>query len=154
MLKDQANKKAHEGSAHLACEAAGSIRTVASLTREDDCCDLYSQSLEIPLQQSNRTAIWSGLLFSFSQAMVFFVIALVFWYGSLLVSKREYAIFQFFVGLMVGITLFFFCFPFEYVTSLSPPNRARHSVLFKLGTFFPSYPTCPPPRVQLPTSSN
>lgn len=101
VLKDKANKAAHESSAQLACEAAGSIRTVAALTREDDCCDLYSLSLEQPLQSSNRTAIWSNLLYALSQSMSFFVIALVFWYGSRLVSTQEYSVFQFFVGLMV-----------------------------------------------------
>ncbi|KAL0958179.1 hypothetical protein HGRIS_000343 [Hohenbuehelia grisea] len=100
ILKDEANKEAHESSAQLACEAAGSIRTVAALTREDDCCALYSKSLEGPLHRSNRTAFWSNALFSISQATVFFVIALVFWYGSRLVSQREYSTFQFFVVLM------------------------------------------------------
>ncbi|KAG6840985.1 hypothetical protein C0991_002875 [Blastosporella zonata] len=100
VLKDQANKKAHEASAQLACEAAGSIRTVAALTREDDCCELYSQSLEGPLRKSNRTSIWSNLLYSISQSMIFFVIGLVFWFGSVLVSKFEASTFQFFVGLM------------------------------------------------------
>ena len=52
MLKDQANKKA----AQLACEAAGSIRTAAALTREDECLRLYSENLEEPLRKSNRTA--------------------------------------------------------------------------------------------------
>ncbi|KAJ7612414.1 P-loop containing nucleoside triphosphate hydrolase protein [Mycena rosella] len=100
VLKDQRNKAAHEGSAQLACEAAAAIRTVASLTREDDCCALYSKSLEEPLRQSNRTAIWSNLLYALSQSMIFFVIALVFWFGATLVSKREASTFQFFVGLM------------------------------------------------------
>jgi ATP-binding cassette subfamily B (MDR/TAP) protein 1 len=100
VLKDQANKKAHEHSAQLACEAAGSIRTVAALTREDDCCEQYSKSLEVPLKNSNTSAIWSNLLFAFSQSMVFFVIGLVFWYGSRLVSFLEFSTFQFFVGLM------------------------------------------------------
>ncbi|KAJ7016642.1 P-loop containing nucleoside triphosphate hydrolase protein [Mycena alexandri] len=100
VLKDQKNKAAHESSAQLACEAAASIRTVASLTRENDCCDLYSKSLEEPLRQSNRTAIWSNLLYALSQSMIFFVIALVFWFGAGLVSKREISTFQFFVGLM------------------------------------------------------
>jgi len=100
VLKDQANKKAHEDSAQLACEAAASIRTVAALTRENDCCELYSASLDEPLRKSNRTAIWSNLLYSISQSMIFFVIALVFWFGSILVSKQEYSTFQFFVGLM------------------------------------------------------
>jgi ATP-binding cassette subfamily B (MDR/TAP) protein 1 len=57
--------------------------------------------LEEPLRQSNRTAIWSNFLYALSQSMIFFVIALVFWYGATLVSKREASTFQFFVGLMV-----------------------------------------------------
>jgi hypothetical protein len=78
VLKDQTNKQAHEDSAHLACESAGSIRTVAALTREGDCLKLYSESLEEPLRRSNRTAIGSSALFSFTQSLVFFVIALIF----------------------------------------------------------------------------
>ncbi|KAJ2922300.1 hypothetical protein H1R20_g14801, partial [Candolleomyces eurysporus] len=100
VLKDQANKKAHEESAQLACEAAGSIRTVASLTREKDCLEQYSQSLEVPLKNSNRTAIWSNGLYALSQSFAMFVIALVFWYGSKLVSTFEASTFQFFIGLM------------------------------------------------------
>ncbi|KAI0059986.1 P-loop containing nucleoside triphosphate hydrolase protein [Artomyces pyxidatus] len=100
VLKDQKNKKAHEESAQLACEAAGAIRTVASLTREDDCLDQYSKSLDEPLRQSNATAIWSNLLYSLSQSFAFFVISLIFWYGSRLVSFQEYSTTDFFIGLM------------------------------------------------------
>ena len=101
VLKDQRNKKAHEESAQLACEAAGAIRTVASLTREGDCLELYSQSLAKPLRESNRTALWSNLLYSISQSFAFFVIALTFWYGSRLVSYQEFTSKEFFTGLMV-----------------------------------------------------
>ncbi|KAG9035874.1 GTPase-activating protein [Tulasnella sp. UAMH 9824] len=76
-LKDQTNKAAHEESAQLACEAAGAIRTVQSLTREESCLHEYSRSLEEPLRRSNRTAIWSTGLFAVSQAMAFFAISLV-----------------------------------------------------------------------------
>ncbi|KAJ7115594.1 P-loop containing nucleoside triphosphate hydrolase protein [Mycena crocata] len=100
VLKEQKNKKEHEASAQLACEAAAAIRTVASLTREDDCCDLYSKSLEEPLRRSNRSALWTNVLYAFSQSTVFFAIALVFWFGATLVSKRQCTVFQFFVGLM------------------------------------------------------
>ncbi|KAH9941048.1 multidrug resistance protein 1 [Amylocystis lapponica] len=100
VLKDEQNKRAHEHSAQIACEAAGAIRTVASLTREGDCCDLYSQSLDGPLRNSNRKALYSNAIYALSQAMSFFVIALIFWYGSRLVSQLEYTTFQFFVGLM------------------------------------------------------
>jgi ATP-binding cassette subfamily B (MDR/TAP) protein 1 len=102
VLKDQKNKKAHEESAQIACEAAGAIRTVASLTREDDCLELYSESLAEPLRNSNRTAIWSNLLYSISQSFAFFAIALVFWYGSRLVSYREFTSKEFFTALMVS----------------------------------------------------
>ncbi|KAH9000914.1 P-loop containing nucleoside triphosphate hydrolase protein [Lactarius hatsudake] len=100
VLKDQHNKRAHEESAQLACEAAASIRTVASLTREDDCLDLYSRSLEGPLRKSNRTAVWSNFLFAISQAFSFFIISLVFWYGARLVSYQEFTTKEFFTGLM------------------------------------------------------
>jgi ATP-binding cassette subfamily B (MDR/TAP) protein 1 len=99
VLKDQENKKTHEESAQLACEAAGAIRTVASLTREKDCCDIYSKSLEMPLQRATSASIWSTLAFAVSQAMSFCVISLVFWYGARLVSSQEYNTTQFFVCL-------------------------------------------------------
>ncbi|KAF8575980.1 ste6-like protein [Ramaria rubella] len=100
VLKDQINKTAHAASAQLACEAAGSIRTVASLTREDECCALYSESLLEPLLKSNKTAVWSNLLFSLSQAAMFFVISLVFWFGSKLVANLEIDTKQFYTTLM------------------------------------------------------
>ncbi|KZP29744.1 P-loop containing nucleoside triphosphate hydrolase protein [Athelia psychrophila] len=100
VLKDQTNKKEHADSAQIACEAAGAIRTVASLTREDQCVSQYSESLEVPLKNSNRTALWSNLLYSLSQAMSLFVIALSFWYGSRLISNLEFSTFDFFIGFM------------------------------------------------------
>ncbi|KAG9099473.1 GTPase-activating protein [Ceratobasidium sp. 370] len=100
VMKDQSNKAEHEDSAQVACEAAGAIKTVASLTREKDCCDNYSKSLEGPLRRSNRTALWSNAFYALSQSMIFFVIALVFWYGSKLVASREYSTTAFFICLM------------------------------------------------------
>ncbi|KAI6030747.1 P-loop containing nucleoside triphosphate hydrolase protein [Pisolithus orientalis] len=100
VLKDQQNKAAHDDSAKLACEAAGAIRTVASLTREDDCLKLYSSSLEEPLRNSKKSAIWSNLVYAFSQSSTFWVIALVFWYGSRLVSTLEISTTNFFTALM------------------------------------------------------
>ncbi|KAG8687043.1 GTPase-activating protein [Ceratobasidium sp. 423] len=100
VLKDQSNKASHEESAQVACEAAGAIKTVASLTREKDCCDIYSRSLEGPLQRSNRTALYSNSFYALSQSMIFFVIALVFWYGSKLVGSQEYSTNAFFICLM------------------------------------------------------
>ena len=73
VLKDQTNRRAHDESAQLACEVACAIRTVASLTREDDCYQMYSKSLEGPLAVSNRSSVFSTAAFAVSQGMVFFV---------------------------------------------------------------------------------
>ncbi|CAE6466675.1 unnamed protein product [Rhizoctonia solani] len=100
VLKDQSNKEAHEESAQVACEAAGSIKTVASLTCEKDFCDNYSRSLEGPLERSNRSALYTNAIYAMSQSMTFFVIALVFWYGSKLVASQEYSTDAFFTCLM------------------------------------------------------
>ena len=102
VLKDQTNKKSHAASAQLACEAAGAIRTVASLGREEDCCRQYSASLDVPLRRSSKSGMLSNLIFALSQSMGFWVIALIFWYGSLLISRFELPMFNFFVALMVS----------------------------------------------------
>jgi len=100
-MRAETNKDAHNESAHLACEAAGSIRTVASLTREADCLRLYSEALERPLRQSNKTSLYAHAFYALSQSTVFFVVALVFWYGAVMVANFEANTFEFFVGLMV-----------------------------------------------------
>ena len=102
VLKDQTNKKLHASSAHLACEAAGAIKTVASLGREEDCCRQYSASLKDPLRRTHKTGMLSNLVYALSQSMGFWVIALIFWYGSVLVSRLELTLLEFFVSLMVS----------------------------------------------------
>lgn len=87
VMKDQTNRRTHAESSQVACEAAGAIKTVASLTREEDCLKIYSKSLETPLKVSNRSALNSTLWFSLSQSMSFFVIALV------RITKRVYIIY-------------------------------------------------------------
>ena len=100
--KDQANKKLHAFSAQIACEAATSIRTVASLTRERECCNIYSKSLEEPLRRSYRTANLSNAVFAISQSMFMFIVSLMFWYGAKGLSRLEYGTTAFFVCLFVS----------------------------------------------------
>lgn len=130
VVKDRKNKMAHEKSAQTACEAAGSIRTVASLTREEDCLQIYSKSLEEPLHNSNSSAFRSNLLYGFSQAMSYWVIALIFWYGSKLVANQEYTVFRFFVGLMVMFKLLSWGHHPDFL------SRARRLRQFRPATYF------------------
>ncbi|CEL54430.1 ATP-binding cassette, subfamily B (MDR/TAP), member 1 [Rhizoctonia solani AG-1 IB] len=103
VLKDQSNKEAHQESAQVACEAAGSIKTVSSLTLEKYFFDSYSRSLEGPLRHSKRSALYSNAFYALSQSMTFFVLALAFWYGSKLVASQEYSTNAFFTCLMSTI---------------------------------------------------
>jgi len=99
VLKDQINKKEHASSTQLACEAAGTIRTVASLGHEEDFCRRYSEPPEVPLLRSKKSGVLSNPTYALSQSMGLFVIALVFLYGSMLVSRLELKTFNFLVSL-------------------------------------------------------
>ena len=99
VLKDQRMKKIHASSAHLASEAAGAVRTVASLTREDDIDRIYSKALEGPLRISLNGAVKSQALFAASQGITLLVIALVFYVGSLWIIDGRYTTTSFFTVL-------------------------------------------------------
>ncbi|KAL4754305.1 hypothetical protein BDW72DRAFT_138250 [Aspergillus terricola var. indicus] len=91
------SKLAYEGSANFACEATSSIRTVASLTRERDVWEIYHAQLDAQSRTSLISVLRSSLLYASSQALVFFCVALGFWYGGTLLGHHEYDIFRFFV---------------------------------------------------------
>lgn len=91
------SKAAYEGSASFACEATSAIRTVASLTREDDVWAQYHAQLDEQGRKSLISVSKSSLLYAASQALVFFCVALGFWYGGTLLGTFEYTMFRFFV---------------------------------------------------------
>jgi len=104
VLKEEKTKKWHASSAQLASEAAASVRTVASLTREDDVGRIYSKSLEEPMRISNRTAIGSQALYAGSQGIVFLVVALVFYIGALWIADGKYDTAMFFTSLTAVVS--------------------------------------------------
>ena len=84
-------KKVHEDSASYACEATSAIRTVASLTREDDVWKHYHEQL---VGQSRRLVVSilkSSVLYAASQSLQFLCMALGFWYGGTLFGRHEYS---------------------------------------------------------------
>jgi ATP-binding cassette, subfamily B (MDR/TAP), member 1 len=90
-------KRAYESSASYACEVTSAIRTVASLTREDDVLQHYRESLAVQAKKSLRSVLRSSTLYAASQSLSFMCMALGFWYGGTLLGSREYTIFQFFL---------------------------------------------------------
>ncbi|WVW81061.1 hypothetical protein I302_103052 [Kwoniella bestiolae CBS 10118] len=99
VLKDQKMKKLHASSAHLASEAAGAVRTVASLTREDDVDRIYSNALREPMRVNFRTSVKSQALYAASQGITFCIIALVFYIGALWLISGRYQTSSFFTVL-------------------------------------------------------
>lgn len=90
-------KKAYESSASYACEATAAIRTVASLTREEDVWEHYHKSLVAQASKSLTSILRSSVLYAASQSFMFLCNALAFWYGGTLIASREYSMLQFFI---------------------------------------------------------
>ncbi|MCJ1400641.1 GTPase-activating protein [Xylographa trunciseda] len=91
------SKKAYENSASYACEATSAIRTVASLTREEDVFHHYHESLVSQQKISLKSILRSSTLYAASQSLTFLCIALAFWYGSGLIVTGEYSLLQYFI---------------------------------------------------------
>ncbi|TIB27944.1 hypothetical protein E3P86_03965, partial [Wallemia ichthyophaga] len=100
VTKDEKNKKSYAKSSQRACESAGAIRTVASLTREDQALGEYEELLQYPLRNSIRTSLWSSAVYGISQGMAYLVIALIFWYGSQRLMELKIELQDFYVCLM------------------------------------------------------
>jgi ATP-binding cassette subfamily B (MDR/TAP) protein 1 len=77
--------KAHEKSAQIACEGTSNIRTVASLTREEDLLKIYSNMLDGPMKAGYHNAMFGSLTYGFACCMNYLANALAFWYGARLV---------------------------------------------------------------------
>ncbi|OCK83169.1 P-loop containing nucleoside triphosphate hydrolase protein [Lepidopterella palustris CBS 459.81] len=93
----EARMKRTTDAATFACEAASSIRTVASLTLEKNLRDEYHVQLDAQAFDNLRYSTFSAILYAFSQSVAMFAIALSFWYGGTLISKQEYTLVQFFI---------------------------------------------------------
>ena len=91
---------AYAESAAFAAENISAMKTVASLTREDQIIDKYKKSLEAQQSKSLKSVLKSSLLFAASQSAMFLCFALGFWYGGTLMANKEYTVFQFFVCFM------------------------------------------------------
>ncbi|KAK9368251.1 P-loop containing nucleoside triphosphate hydrolase protein [Lipomyces kononenkoae] len=96
-------RKSHESSASYACEAASAIRTVISLTREDDVCEHYHGVLHEQTLKSRVASRKSAILYAVAQGMQYFITALAFWYGGNLIRIRQYGLLEFYIAYMAVI---------------------------------------------------
>jgi ATP-binding cassette subfamily B (MDR/TAP) protein 1 len=131
------SKAAYATSAGFACEATSAIRTVASLTLEDQVWDKYHLQLEGQTRASLVSVSKSSTLYASSQSFVFLCIALGFWYGGTLIAKREFSMFQFFV---VFSSIIFGAQSAGTIFSFAPDmGKAKHAAA-ELQTLFDRVP--------------
>ncbi|KAF2133841.1 P-loop containing nucleoside triphosphate hydrolase protein [Dothidotthia symphoricarpi CBS 119687] len=83
--------------ASFACEAASSIRTVATLSLEKHLLGKYHDKLGKQAADNLTFTNISASLYATSQGLALFIFALVFWYGGHLLLRQEYTVLQFFV---------------------------------------------------------
>jgi ATP-binding cassette subfamily B (MDR/TAP) protein 1 len=89
--------KGSNEAASFACEAANSIRTVATLSLEKHLLAAYHGKLGDQARDNFKFQNVSGVLYATSQGLSMLIFALVFWYGGRLLFSGEYTVLQFFI---------------------------------------------------------
>ncbi|KAK0119280.1 hypothetical protein ONS95_008128 [Cadophora gregata] len=84
-------------SSKFATESIGAFRTVSSLTLESEICGRYQKLLEEHIKNAFRKAGISTLVFALSDSIPLLCMAFVLWYGGILLSRFEYAPFNYLV---------------------------------------------------------
>jgi ATP-binding cassette subfamily B (MDR/TAP) protein 1 len=92
------SRSAYQASASYACEATAAIRTIVSLTREDDVLETYEAMLVDQTAKDLKSTLNSTFLYAASQAGMLFASALGFWYGGTLISNHQLSIQDFFIA--------------------------------------------------------
>ncbi|KAK9465718.1 P-loop containing nucleoside triphosphate hydrolase protein [Lipomyces arxii] len=99
----EASKVANSESSTYACEATSSIRTVLSLTREEEILERYHANLDLIIKNNRMANFKSAMLDGMARGLQYFIMALGFYYGGLLVGQGEYNVFQFFVIFVIVV---------------------------------------------------
>ncbi|KAI0527901.1 ABC transporter [Xylaria bambusicola] len=131
------SKTAYEKSASYASEAISAIRTVASLTREQDVLAQYRDSLVAQQKSSLISVLKSSLLYAAAQATLFLAFALGFWYGGTLIASMEYDLFQFFICFMAVV---YSAQSAGSIFSFAPDMGKAHHAATELKTLFDRKP--------------
>lgn len=76
-------------SSKFAIESIGAFRTVSALTMEDFICKRYEKLLEKHVHDAFYSALWTTLIFAFSDSVALLCMAFALWYGGNLLSDYE-----------------------------------------------------------------
>lgn len=102
-----------EGRCNDAASAAGSIlnecftniKTVKALTLEDHFRKKHSAAVQKALRVGIKKAIYSGIFFGISEAMIVFITALIFYYGAILAASGQFSM----AHILLVLSMLLFC---------------------------------------------
>ncbi|USP78805.1 ABC multidrug transporter mdr1 [Curvularia clavata] len=97
LVRMEKRTKETSDAASFACEAASSIRTVATLSLEKHLLAQYRNKLADQGKGYLKFTNVSAALYATSQGLIMLIFALVFWYGGRLLFNQEYTVLQFFI---------------------------------------------------------
>jgi len=100
MSLGERGRRVYEGSGAMAAQFTSAVRTVQSLSREDDVSDKYSAAIVAQIHSSRFAVVRSGILFGLSQGLTPWVIALIFWWGSTCLRKGQVEVLGYYVVFM------------------------------------------------------
>ncbi|KAH6610391.1 abc multidrug transporter mdr1 [Trichoderma cornu-damae] len=130
-------KAAYAASASYASEAISSIRTVASLTREQDIMRKYREDIAIQQRRGLKSVLSSSAVYGAAQGATFLCFGLGFWYGGTLLATREYDLFTFFVCFM---SIIYSAQSAGSIFSLAPDMGKAHASALALKKLFDRTP--------------
>ena len=88
-VHEKRSRRSYDDSASFACEAAASMRTVASLTREQDMISKYTDDLKKQEKRNFRSTIFTSIFYALIEALALLCSALALWYGGTLLRDGE-----------------------------------------------------------------
>ncbi|CAG8541359.1 6798_t:CDS:10, partial [Scutellospora calospora] len=87
-------REAYEGTGKIVQQSVSNMRTIAALTREETFKTLYQNAIKEPYSLAIKGTLVSSFGFGTSQGILYFIWALSFWYGSVLIKSDEYTLQQ------------------------------------------------------------
>lgn len=130
-------KEAYAASAAYASEAVSSIRTVASLTREQDIMRTYREDIANQRRKGMKSVLSASAVYGAAQGATFLCFGLGFWYGGTLLATREYDLFTFFVCFM---SIIYSAQSAGSIFSLAPDMGKAHASALALKKLFDRTP--------------
>lgn len=120
---------AGSSAANVFIETMGSIRTVRALTLEPYFSKKYAKAVSHALKVGLKRSVYSGIFFGLMDSGVIFITALIFYYGSVLVSSQQSST----TDIITVITMLLFTFTTaNQIVSITPQINSARSTATQL----------------------